>query len=92
MQGKSVLWGTADLHTGLSDLFREQNDLEAATEHLLRSKELGEQSALPRWRFRWCLAQARVKESQGDLDRALVLLNEAERQYVRGPVPDCASH
>ena len=87
-QGKSVLWGTADLHTGLSELLREQNDLEAATEHLLRSKALGEQAALPRWRFRWCLARARVQESQGDLDSALVLLNEAERQYVRGPVPD----
>jgi ATP/maltotriose-dependent transcriptional regulator MalT len=87
-QGKSVLWGTADLHTGLSDLLREQNDLEAAAEHLLRSKELGEQAALPRWRFRWCLARARFQESRGDLDRALVLLNEAERQYVRGPVPD----
>jgi LuxR family transcriptional regulator, maltose regulon positive regulatory protein len=87
-QGKSVLWGTADLHTGLSDLLREQNDLEAAAEHLLRSEELGEQAALPRWRFRWCLVRARVQESLGDLDRALVLLNEAERHYVRGPVPD----
>jgi LuxR family maltose regulon positive regulatory protein len=87
-QGKSVLWGTADLHTGLSDLFREKNDLEAAAEHLLKSKELGEQAALPRWRFRWCLVQAQVKESQGNLDRALVLFDEAERQYVRGPVPD----
>jgi LuxR family transcriptional regulator, maltose regulon positive regulatory protein len=87
-QGMSVLWGTADLYTGLSELYREQNELETAEVHLLKSKELGEQSALPRWRYRWCLARARVNESQGDLDRALVLLNEAERHYVRGPVPD----
>jgi LuxR family maltose regulon positive regulatory protein len=87
-QGKYVRWGTADLYTGLSEILLEQNDLEAATEHLLRSKELGEQAALPRWHFRWYLAQARAKEAQGDLAGALDLLNQAERQYVRGPVPD----
>jgi len=87
-QGKFVRWGTADLHTGLGELYREQNDLDAATEHLLRSKELGEQTALPRWRYRWCIAQARIKESKGDLDGALDLLDEAECEYIRGPVPD----
>lgn len=87
-QGKSVQWGTADLYTGLGELYREWNDLEAAAEHLLKSKQLGEQSMLPRWRFRWCLAQARLKKSQGDLAGALQMLDEAERKYVRGPVPD----
>lgn len=87
-RGKFVRWGTADLYTGLGELYREQNNLEAATQHLLRSKELGEQASLPRWRFRWCLAQARIQEAQGDLDGALDLLNESERAYVRGPVPD----
>jgi LuxR family maltose regulon positive regulatory protein len=72
----------------LSDLLRERNNLEGAAEHLLTSKELGEQSALARWRFRWCITQARVQESQGELNRALVLLDEAKRHYVRGPVPD----
>jgi LuxR family maltose regulon positive regulatory protein len=87
-QGKSVLWGTADLYTGLAELLREQNDLDAAAEHLSKSKELGEQSGLPRWRFRWYIAQARLKQSQGDLDQALNLLDQAQRYYVRGPVPD----
>ena len=31
---------------------------------------------------------ARVKEAQGDLDGALDLLDEAERQYVESPDPD----
>jgi LuxR family maltose regulon positive regulatory protein len=83
-----VLWGTADLYTRLSELYCEWGDLEAATHHLLRSKELGEQALLPRWRYRWCIAQARIKEAHGDLDGALDLLDEAERLYVRGPVPD----
>lgn len=87
-QGKFVRWGTADLYTGLSELYCKQNDLEAATEHLLRSKELGEQAAFPRWSFRWFLAQARIKFAQGDIEGALDALGEAERNYVRGPVPD----
>jgi LuxR family maltose regulon positive regulatory protein len=87
-QGETVLRGTADLYLGLSVLHREQGDLEAARQHLLRSEELGEQAALPDWPCRVCLAQARIKETQGDLDGALNLLDEAERLYYRTLVPD----
>jgi LuxR family maltose regulon positive regulatory protein len=38
-QGEPVLRGTADLYVGMSELHREHNDLHAATQHLLRSKE-----------------------------------------------------
>jgi LuxR family maltose regulon positive regulatory protein len=34
------------------------------------------------------MAHARLKQSAGDFDGALSLLDEAERHYVRGPVPD----
>ncbi len=87
-QGEPVLRGTADLYLGLGELHREQGDLEAARQHLLRSEELGEQAALPDWPHRLCLAQARLKEAQGDLDGALSLLDEAERLYYRTPIPD----
>ena len=87
-QGKPVLVGTADLYLGLCELHRERGDLEAAREHLLRSEELGEQAALDEYQFRWCLAQARIKEAQGDLDGALDLLDKAERLYSRDVVPD----
>ncbi|MEZ4594359.1 MAG: hypothetical protein R3D55_24930 [Chloroflexota bacterium] len=43
---------------------------------------------LPRWRYRYCLAQAGLKAAAGELDEALAALDEAEKQYVRGPVPD----
>ncbi|MBP7045966.1 MAG: helix-turn-helix transcriptional regulator [Chloroflexi bacterium] len=87
-QGEPVLRGAADLYTGLCELSLAQNDLEAAKAHLLRSQELGEDAALPRWSYRWHLAQAGVKAAEGNLDDALDALDEAERQYVRGPVPD----
>jgi len=86
--GEPVLRGAADLYTALSELSLEQNDLAAAKAYLQRSKEMGEEAALPRWLYRWCVAQARIREAEGDLDGALASLEEAERQYVRGPVPD----
>ncbi len=87
-QGKSVLRGTADLYLRLSELYHEQGNLEAAAQHLLSGEELGEQATIPHWQYRLCLAQARIKEAQGDLDGAIDLLDKAVRQYVRTPVPD----
>jgi len=87
-QGDPIPPGTANLHLGISELYREQGDLEAATKHLLRGKELGEHAALPSYKYRWYLAEARIEETQGDLNSALDLLDEAETQHVRVAIPD----
>ncbi len=87
-QGEPVLRGTADLYVGMSELHREQNDLHAAMQCLLSSKELGERTGLPQNRSRWCVAMARIREAQGDLDGALDLLHEAERLYMRDFFPN----
>jgi LuxR family maltose regulon positive regulatory protein len=81
-QSAPVLRGAADMHVGMSELHRERDDLHAATQHLLRSKELGEHTGLPQNRYRWCVAMARILATQGDLDGALDLLYEAERLYM----------
>ena len=82
-QGEPVLRGTADLYLGLGELYLEQGDLEAASQHELRSEELGEQAAQEAYQYRWRVARARLKEVQRDLDGALGLLDEAERG-IRG--------
>ena len=87
-QGAPVLRGTADLYVGLSEFHREQNDLTLALQFLLRSKELGELAGLPRNRYRWCVAMARISEAQGDPAGALDLLSEAERLYVSDFFPN----
>ncbi len=87
-QGEPISPDTADLFRGLSELYLEQGNLEAAAQHLQRSKELGQKAELPVWRYRWCIAQARLNETQGDLDGALALLDDAERLYIRSPLPD----
>ncbi len=87
-QGQPVLHVSAQLYLGLGLLYHEQGDPEAAAQHLHKSGELGEQTVLIDWPCRWRLAQARLKESEGDLEAALDLLDEARRLYVRNPVPD----
>ncbi len=46
-QDGPVLRGTADMYVGMSEVHRERDDLQAATQHLLQSQELGEHGGLP---------------------------------------------
>ncbi len=81
-QDGPVLRGTADMYVGMSGVHREYDDLQAATQQLLRSQELGEAIGLPQNRYRWRVAMARIRQAEGDLGGAINLLNEAERVYV----------
>jgi LuxR family maltose regulon positive regulatory protein len=80
-QDGPVLRGTADMYVGMSEVRREYDDLQAATQWLLRSQELGDHLGLPQNRCRWRVAMARIRQAEGDLGGALDLLNEAERLY-----------
>jgi LuxR family maltose regulon positive regulatory protein len=63
-------------------------DPQAITQHLLKAQELGKQTTLVDWLYRWHIAQAQLKEAEGDMEAALDLLDEAKRHYVRTPIPD----
>jgi LuxR family maltose regulon positive regulatory protein len=86
--GDPAIPGLADLHLGLSDLHHERDEREAARWHLRRGEELGRLAALPQTPARLCVARARVRQLEGDLDGALELLDQAERLHVRSPVPE----
>ena len=86
--GDPVMRGTADMYVGMSEIHRERNDLEAATQHLLKSKEQGEHTGFPQYQYRWRVAMSRLRETRGDLDGALGLLDEAERLYVSDFYPN----
>ena len=77
-----VLRGTRDMHVGLSQLALERNDLAAASEHLRRCDELGDQAGLPQNPYRWRVALALLREAEGDVEAALGLLAEAQRVYI----------
>ena len=81
--GKDAQQITAHHYLGLAMLHHEMGEDAAAAEHLQKARELGEQTTLVDWSYRWHLAQARLKESGGDLEAALVLLDEARRVYVK---------
>lgn len=86
--GEPAMRGTADMYVGMSELYREHDDLHAAAQHLLSSKEQGEHTGFPQNRYRWRVAMARLREAQGDLDGALDLLREAEHLYVSDFFPN----
>lgn len=79
---------TANMYLGLAMVQHEMGYDEIAAAHLLKSRALGELTMLIDWPYRWHIAQSRLKESEGDLDAALDLLDAAKRLYVRNPVPD----
>lgn len=87
-QGAPPPQGIADLYLGLAEICLAQGDTEAARDQLRLSEEPGERAGLPDWPYRVRLLQARLAEAKGEPDRALALLDEAERRYYRGPLPD----
>ncbi len=79
---------TAHHHLGLALLSHELGDDDAHAQHWLQAAELGKHTTLVDWPYRWQIAQARLKQATGDFDAALDLLAEAQRVYVKNPVPD----
>ena len=86
--GKEAQQITAHHHLGLAMLHFEMGEDASAVELMQKAQELGGQTTLVDWLYRWHRAQARLKESGGDLDSALVELDEARRLYVKNPIPD----
>jgi LuxR family transcriptional regulator, maltose regulon positive regulatory protein len=84
----AVLRGAADMHVGMAELFRERNELDAARQHLLASKAFGEHAGLPKNRYRWRVAMARLLQDDGDPVGALDLLAQAEGVYNTDFSPD----
>jgi LuxR family maltose regulon positive regulatory protein len=74
--------GSADMHVALADVSIERDDLRAAAEHLATSQRLGEHNGLPQNPYRWRMVTARLRETEGDLDGALELIEQADRVYA----------
>ena len=86
-QGQPLPPDAADLYRALGELCCIRGDLESAAGHLQKSEELTRKSEILGFRHRLCIAKALLKEAQGDLDGALDLLYDAERQYIMTPLP-----
>jgi len=86
--GAVPLRGTADMHVGMSELYRERNDLAAASQQLQTSRDFGDEKGLPQNPYRVRVAAAGIRRAEGDMDGALELLGEAERLYAADFYPD----
>ena len=78
----------AELYRAWGELDLARGDLAAAAEHLAQSQQFGQLRQMPVWRYRWHVAQALLRWAQGDPQGALGLLDEAERLFIRTPMPD----
>ena len=87
-EGGRPLRGTADMVLGLSQVAFERGDLDATAAHLSRVAELGEPNGLPQHPYRWRVARALLLATEGDLDGAMALVEQAQRVYVGDFSPD----
>jgi LuxR family maltose regulon positive regulatory protein len=77
----------APLHLGLAMLYHEMGDDKAAAQYIQKCLVLDDQSMNVDWNYRKFRALARLKESGGELDAALDLLDEAKGFYVKTLIP-----
>jgi LuxR family maltose regulon positive regulatory protein len=76
------------MHVGLCMVDIERDHLGSAREQLRLSHELGDYFGLPKHAHRWRIAEARLREVEGDLSGALSMLDEAEQVYDLDFSPD----
>ncbi|HYN92943.1 MAG TPA: LuxR C-terminal-related transcriptional regulator [Pilimelia sp.] len=79
--GGEVVRGTADMWVALARVAWERGNSEGTARHLGVAGDLGEAAGLPQQPYRWRIAMAALREAQGDLAAADVLLDEAERLF-----------
>jgi LuxR family maltose regulon positive regulatory protein len=80
-RGSAVVRGTADLWTALARVAWERGDNQEVVQQLGRASDLGDSAGLPRHPYRWRVAMAHLRESEGDKTAASSLLTEAERLF-----------
>ncbi|HUP15758.1 MAG TPA: LuxR C-terminal-related transcriptional regulator [Acidimicrobiia bacterium] len=86
--GEPPLRGAADMHVGMCEIHRERHDIAAARKDLATALELGEENGLPQHRFRIRLAEARILQSEGDLEGAIEMWRDAEPWFFTDFSPD----
>ncbi|MBI5296858.1 MAG: helix-turn-helix transcriptional regulator [Chloroflexi bacterium] len=82
-----VLRVMAHPYLGLSMLYHEMGDNNAADQHFQKSLEMANLHRSVDWSYRNCIAQARLKEAGEELDAALELLDDAKHFYIKTLMP-----
>lgn len=82
-----VLRVMAHHYLGMAMLFHEMGDEKAADQNLQKSIEVAGLHTSVDWSYRRCVAQARMKESVGEMEAAVELLDETKHFYIKTLIP-----
>jgi LuxR family maltose regulon positive regulatory protein len=83
-----VVRGTADMRLALARVAWERGATREAADHLQAAGDLGDDAGLPQQSYRWRVAMAALRESEGDDEAADALLAEAERVFNSDFLPN----
>ena len=83
-----VVRGTADMRLALARVAWERGEPDEAADHLRAAGDLGDDAGLPQQPYRWRIAMAALRESEGDDEAADALLAEAERVFNSDFLPN----
>ena len=86
--GDVVAGTAADVHVGISELDRETGDLDNARRHLETAASIRERAPETERHYRWSVASGLLADAAGDPRQAIAFLDEAERLYKPGFVPE----
>ncbi|WP_426227584.1 LuxR C-terminal-related transcriptional regulator [Pseudarthrobacter sp. DSP2-3-2b1] len=87
-RGDSMLRASAELHVALSEICRQAGDLTGAKRHLEVASAFVSQGPMTESRYRWFVAGALVAQDEGQPDRALGYLDQAEELFRPGFFPE----
>lgn len=86
--GGVVVRGTPDMWTALARVAWERGNVQDTAQNLGRAGDLDEALGLPQQPYRWRVAMAHLRESEGDAAAAAALLTEAERLFNSDFLPN----
>ncbi|MDJ0353935.1 LuxR C-terminal-related transcriptional regulator [Pseudarthrobacter sp. PH31-O2] len=87
-RGGSMARASSDLHVGLGEIDRQAGDLGNAKQHLELAAAFVHRGPMTESRYRWFVASGLVARDEGNHDRAIDFLDQAEELYRPGFFPD----
>jgi len=85
--GNPIPLGAEEVYRGIGELYLERGDIGAAEKNFQISSDIREMASSTDSQHRWCIAKARLNQIQGNSDKALEYLEQAELLQISSPLP-----
>jgi LuxR family maltose regulon positive regulatory protein len=87
-RGDSMVRASSELHVGLSEICRQAGGLSDAGRHLEAAAVFVERGPMTESRYRWFVAMGLVAQDEGNPERAIGYLDQADQLFRPGFFPD----